>query len=507
MGGRRTASALVRDGDLAVGVIAGLVVALVMWRQKGLAWDDPYIFFRYAENLVSGHGWTLNAGHSTDNAVTGPLMVLLLATLRVVRVPMFASAAIIFHLSTVAAALLGRRALRAAGCPRGGDLAAALVCTCPAFTLMWGMESSLYIALLAAVLWMGQVSTRWWALGLVIGMLALVRPDAWLIGSLTATILLASRGETSNALRHWREFLPPLCAPGVLWSGLQWAATGSPVPATLSAKSAQGTSGTWAVFGSWSDITSRWPWGLRGMVAPLTRTGDLAVWTVCILVFVGLVVVVRGRAGARPVIALVPPIILVAAIYGIVLRVASAPWYWIPPVFGLIVTASVGFDAVVRSTTRGRYMQRIYMQRIVVSVAVAASCIIGYGGVRAMTTSPRVEYDEIGAWLKSHTPADATVAIFEIGRVSWTSDRTIIDPLGLIDRRLGTFVEKGDMTSWMSVTQPDYWVVSRSFIDSPLRESPCFGLYFTKVHDTTRFTIEKRTRPIPATESCAIPER
>ena len=49
---------------------------------RGFIFDDPFIFSRYAQNLVDGHGWVYNVGQSGSDAATSPLYVLALAGLR-----------------------------------------------------------------------------------------------------------------------------------------------------------------------------------------------------------------------------------------------------------------------------------------------------------------------------------------------------------------------------------------------------------------------------------------
>ena len=72
--------------------------------QGGPIYDDPYILWRYGENLATGHGWVFNAGTVADNAVTSPLMVAVLAGGRFLGLHMTLVAAVVFFLTTWAAA-------------------------------------------------------------------------------------------------------------------------------------------------------------------------------------------------------------------------------------------------------------------------------------------------------------------------------------------------------------------------------------------------------------------
>lgn len=474
------------------------VVAIAMARQRSLAWDDPYILFRYAENLVNGHGWTFNMSQHTANAVTSPAMVLLLSALREVRVPMLPAAAAIHFCAMVTAAHLTWRALRSSGAILGAHLAAVAVASSPAFTLMWGMESSLYIALLALIVNLGLKEHRWWVLGIPVGLIGLVRPDAMLAGGMSLLVVVSTRGARPRGIRDLASLGAPIVAPGITWMTIQSMMVGPVIPSTLAAKRAQTNSGLWTSFGAWDSFAGRRPWNLRGQLVPSTSGGMVMLWTGIALVVIGLIAITLRSRGAAVAMALGLPALLMVMLYGWILKVPSYPWYWSVPAYALIVCAAVGFDLVVRRIPGSRRMLLI-----LTAVVMAITAWAQVAGTTDQRTSFRKDYDAIGGWLKTETPHDATVAAFEIGRISWTSDRTIIDPLGLLDSELSRFVNRGDFTSWLSASQPDYWVVSFGLIDAPLRQSPCLSRHFVEVFRTEFFSVFERTSAIPRSDSCA----
>ena len=484
--------------DAAWILLLAALVATAMARQRALAWDDPYILFRYAENLANGHGWTFNPGTSTDNAVTSPAVVMVLTALRAARVPMFAAGAVLFHASMTCAAWFTGRALAVSGNRTAGTIAAIAVATSPALVSMWGMESGAYLALVAVVAWLSQITTKWWDLGIVVGMLGLVRPDALLTGTCVAIVTLFVARRLPRNRGPLVRLVVPAVAPLAIFSIVMLVITGDVVPSTLSAKRAQGSSGTWTTFASWSDATSKWPWGLRGSLAPATEAGDVFVAIALAFVVLGLVLIVRRRRGWTLCLALLLSSISAAIVYGAVLRVASSPWYWTIPVYALTVTASLGLAWLVDA------MRRPGLIHALLAASVVLVPVTQLRNVRDFSTSPRREYDEIGNWIRRNTPEESTVATFEIGRVGFVSRRTIIDPLGLLDDDLARFVAAGDLTSWLAETQPDYWVLSVGFIDAPLRRSPCLADHFTEVFRTRSFTVEKRTSRIADGRDCAI---
>lgn len=474
------------------------LVGVVMLRQSTIVWDDPYILMRYAENLVDGRGWTLNPRHRTDNAVTSPLMVVLLAALRLIRVPMLTASGVIHFVFTTMAAHLTWKALRSGGAPYGALIAGAVVATSPAFALMWGMESSVYIALVALVAVLGQTSTRLWDAGLAVGLLGLVRPEALLVGATVLLLLLWHRRVRPASRRQWSTLAAATLGPSVVWGVSMWIAAGAPVPSTLGAKRAQAGSGWWPTFGSWENITSRWPWGLRGQVASASRLGDVLVLVGAGLLVAGLVALLRRHRGWHVALAVACPALVITVVYARVLAIAAYPWYWTLPVYALVVCAALGADLVVCHAVGERF------SGLAVGAAVLIVAAIGVQNTQSAAGSPRAEYDAIGAWLAANTADTSTVAAFEVGRIAWASDRTIVDPLGLLDARLARYVEQGDFTSWLAVTQPDYWVLSKGFIDAPLRESPCLGSSFVDAFSTPSFTVFERVAAIPPGDSCAL---
>lgn len=479
---------------------SGLVL-IAMLLQKGIVWDDPYILMRYAENLVTGHGWTLNITEQTDNAVTSPLMVVLLALLRLVRLPMFYASAFLHFILTVTAAHFTWRTLRVAGCTYGAAAGATFVSTSSAFTMMWGMETSLYLALLSIILALGGLAGRMRLVCLAVGLLGLVRPEALLIGAIC--FLCVASFDDLRALRP--KDLAVLgglvTLPTMIWTALLRIMTGTFLPSTLAAKRAQAKSGWFERFASMADIRGLWPWNLRGQLAPATQLGVTEVRVMISLVVLGLAAAILMPRHRRVGLLAVVPAVVVVVLYRYVLEMPTYPWYWSLPIYGATICGAIGFEWIIRLTPWPKL-------RLTLATSVTLLiALVGLTGTADANQSPRVQYDEIGRWLDANSERTQTVAYFEIGRLSWASNRTIVDPLGLLDSRLITFVRKGDLTSWLSATQPDYWVLSRSAIDAPLRASPCLALSFREVFSTANYSVYARVAEIPGEGVCSIHDK
>src|ERR1700682_4502729 len=108
--------------------------------------DDPYITYRYAQNLISGNGFVFNAGEHILSTTT-PLYALLLAALGFFDhdIP-----ALGYWLSVIAlgvSAYFLFRIASASDMRAGGIIAGVFLLTAPALLLTFGLETNLYLAL------------------------------------------------------------------------------------------------------------------------------------------------------------------------------------------------------------------------------------------------------------------------------------------------------------------------------------------------------------------------
>lgn len=198
--------------------------------------DDAYISYRYAANLVNGHGLVYNPGEYVEG-ITNLLWTLLIAG--GLRLGFEANAA--GHVLGVASAVAALTATWCYACAFLGPgrrwlagLAPWIVLAATPF-MIWtssGMETPLYVALTIASL----AAVAWNRPGLAtgcVGFATLTRPDA----VLTAAVIYGF-----HLLQHrregWRSLRWPLAYAAILLAltGFRLAYYGSPVPNTFYAK-------------------------------------------------------------------------------------------------------------------------------------------------------------------------------------------------------------------------------------------------------------------------------
>ncbi len=387
----------------------GLIFAFV----RHWGYDDPYITYRYAENLRAGRGFVYNPGQRVLSTTT-PLWTLLLALLRNpwLDMPVLANA-----LGALSAALggLGLFSLaRRWRTPRAGWVMLAVYPLFPLLLSTTGSETPLYLALgiwaMTAYAW-----ERYTWSGLLIALTALARPDGILLaGVLGADYLwgwLRSRKgqppERESAPRGipWGGVLA-LGLPLALWGAFALEYFGSPLPVTLAAKRAQGRMGISRHFvaglGRVAGWYSRHPYILLSLLA---LGGVLFVW----------------RTRSRWALFVAWTVAYFAAYTA--LGVSSYFWYYAPLVPGFVALAGLGVE----------YLSRAWKPLFpLLMLAILPWMAYSLTRMPRHTDKRLNAYRAAGVWLRENTPPDSSVGMLEIGIIGYYARRTVVDFAGLL---------------------------------------------------------------------------
>lgn len=208
--------------------------------------DDAYITFRYARNLLSGHGLVFNPGEAVLGTTT-PVYASLMAALGLAsggaQAPFPVLALIVNALADALTCWMLIRLGQRLGSRAAGIAMASVWAIAPMSVsfAIGGMETSLFIALLTATLYAlchdrPVAAAAWGALSL------LTRPDALLL------VLPAAAERVRRSLPRSRLNPDPLpirpaealvfALPLAAWAGLATLAYGSPLPHSILAKAA-----------------------------------------------------------------------------------------------------------------------------------------------------------------------------------------------------------------------------------------------------------------------------
>ncbi|MEE9216598.1 MAG: hypothetical protein V3U32_04105 [Anaerolineales bacterium] len=203
--------------------------------------DDAYITFRYARNLLDGHGLVFNPGEAVLGTTT-PLFALLLGAL---GLPLGGSEApfpvitlLVSATADAITALLLIRMGRRLGSTSAG-IATALIWAIHPWSVTFaigGMETSLFIALLSATFYLHLTGQPILAAGIG-GLALLTRPDAliFLLPIFIDRALITIRRQENTRGVGWQE-AAAFGVPVGLWIVFSTLTYDSPIPNSVFAK-------------------------------------------------------------------------------------------------------------------------------------------------------------------------------------------------------------------------------------------------------------------------------
>ncbi len=462
---------------IALGLIllAGLVLRLV-FIEASAPMDDAYITFRYAQNLASGHGFVYNVGDPVLG-VTTPLFALILAPFAIMGIPLDAAAlGLAVVLDLLICVLLYRLLREYFGEPIA--LVAALFYSFAYTSLAasgYGMETQLFNFLLVASILLLSLR-KYSAMGIVVGLAVLTRPEGILLAGILGARVLARqlRGETNAARNSLAAFL----GVTVPWFVFAFVFFGSPIPNSLLTKMLQES----VTVRQWLDffiirnpfVTALWAGAAVGSVVGLRRKCEpcavLGLWAVAYLLFF-----LAGR----------PPFLGV--------------WYFPPEALALTVLSAVGAVSVLawilRSPVRGALAAAFLF--ILVDVVVLPRSLASARWQRHVVDSV---YRPMGDWFRTHSRPGDLVHCSDIGYLGYISQRTILDASGLVTPDIRTFrAGRRWDPNWDILyvlrKKPDYVVLP---VGGHVNRRFCVSEFPRDYEPIARFQVEGRTELRPS---------
>jgi len=466
-------------GSLALFGVAALGIGFVL---RDMALDDPFVTYRYAENLATGHGFVYNEGERILSTTT-PLYALLLAAGRLLTSDLPALSNWIGILSLWGGAWLIYRICKHFGQPAAGVVAGLLYASFPLLWLSLGFEVPFYLLLVLGGFYL-YFSGHLALAALVMAAATLTRADGiipagvlFLGKAISLWPLAKSRrlnadgyGPMAKGLRAFvfsvvRPLLGYLAtlAPVLIWLTVYF---GSPVPVTLAAKSAQtalGVTGfyTGTAFLQGALILAR-AWFSQTPLYVLLALAAIA----------GLVVAARRARWALLFVAW-------AALYALgyaLLGVAPYHWYYAPLVPAGVILAGLGvarvgrvanpshgnahkgLDYVVTATLAAVLLAAQGISDYQIACALSANALISptLPSYKALPEAKIDVYRRVGEWLAANTPADADVGVTEVGVIGYYARRRMVDFLGLLRPDVAQALARGDPVWALFHYQPDY---------------------------------------------------
>ncbi|MFO0972586.1 MAG: glycosyltransferase family 87 protein [Phycisphaerae bacterium] len=432
-GGRRR-SRVAAIGPALLFFAAWLIVADYHVRWRGCPYDDAFITYRHARNLIAGGGLVFNPGERVLGC-SAPLFALYCAGVGAVSEPLgvplpdavVSLNGLWFGLVALALATTVRRQC---GPPAGWLAGTALLLSRGLFNVsIGGMESSLFTALVLWS-WIGLTGSRPRTGALLAGLAGITRPEGLLALPLAGWLAISRRERVGL-----RRTLPLLVAPGVLWAAFALAYYGDLVPQSLRAKAAPIYPYTLhEAADAWSRVivSHFFPRGaeLAGRVAcgGLLLAAAVGAWRL------------RRRA----------PLVTAAFVFCAgcwALYVASAsrpvPWYRTH----LLVPLSIAVLAPLLMAARRLRLDvphRSPLRATAALVLLAAACELAglhpWAAVRTLREPARaaapnsrvLDYRRVAEALDGALPADATLLAPEVGALGYYCHQRILDACGLV---------------------------------------------------------------------------
>jgi hypothetical protein len=409
-----------RSWALPVGAAAAsaLVFALV----SSHLIDDTYITLSYAKNLAFHAHWGL-IEQGTANTATSPLNVLALAAVTFFVRDAVLAAGIVFVAAQVLLVLGLRRLGECTGLPAAfAPVTFALLLVNPLLLSSVGLEVALgATGVVWTLVYAGERKAG--RLGVVIGLLALVRIDLLLI----AAVLFAARREFWTGI--WRTVFAAL-AVTLPWFGFSWIVLGSAVPDTLVIKISQQS---WGPFSFTNGPLLYW----RNFPAEAA----LSFLALPLAALVGVVWLVQFRRGSETVRRLTPfaALAVAGALHYLAYSRLGVPpyhWYYAPSIIGATIFLAACACAVPERVRRGTWT----FAGGVLAASLVVYALPGLPRQFAPITSNHAsttEYREIGQELASIAHGRTVETAGEVGALAYAcgcelvdefSDRGAVDP-------------------------------------------------------------------------------
>jgi hypothetical protein len=400
--------------------------------------DDAFITFRYAQNLLDGHGFVYNPGELVLGTTT-PLFGLLMAGLRAITgqsIPFPWLALITSTIAESITCLLLLRLGKKLGYGTAG-LAAALIWAVHPYSVTFaigGMETSVFVLLLTAA-GLAHVEKRRSVAAFCAGFALLTRPDAALLVVLLASdrlIGIFRRNEEKPTGGEILAFLLPVSA----WYGFAWFYYGSPLPHSITAKM-----GAYQLSENAALIRL-----LQHYALPFTGSE----WLGTAGIAVGLVIYpVLFLLGSRPAITKIPAVWPLVVYPWAYLAAYAIPnplifrWYLTPPLPMLIFFLLIGAERVLRGVHVLAERPFLYKSTIGFFLFLfPLACIFSAWSPRMdhgssapapsmAWTKLEILYEQAAEIVNSHWKTGDVVAAGDVGVLGWETRASILDLVGL----------------------------------------------------------------------------
>ncbi len=459
-----------------VASVAALVTLALWWPLRQFLPDDAFIHMQYAKHLRDGHGLVFNLGERVYGT-TSPVWSSLLGLLGRAGLDLRSAAQGLSLLCALAASALGVRVFaRFLAGPGPGVAAAPGLAACAALAwatdawfLRWagsGMETS-FAALCVLAGFDRYTAARPWgtrpfAPAFLWSLAALARPESGLLIVLLALRVALEPGAITARARAVATALAPAVVLGGAWTAWAWAYYGTPLPITLTAKSAE-----YAGWGGAMHILL-----LMASEFAVSRPVECAALVLLGPAFLAAEVAAgRGREHVVPLgwLVALPAFYMASGVPGVT--------RYIVPLAPLLV--AYGWRLLAPRLRDGR--RAVTALAFASGVGLAAYAVVIVPQARTFTAGVEATLADQARWFKANTPPETRVAIRDIGAFAYYSDRRIVDLAGLVTPETGELMQRHTYDDiainmrFAAFARPEYLIDAATEPSRMLADSPYGG--------------------------------
>ncbi len=452
--------------------------------------DDVYIHFQYARSLAEGTPYVYNAGELPTSGATSFLYPILLSIGYLIGFKGLALGIYAMLLGAIFLAISMRLLLDLAeqfNLPTWGGLILAVgfaISGAIAWHFQSGMETGLMITLtLATLTALWHDSPRWVAIATAL--LALTRPE----GSIMALIVIGIYG--------LKLYTNPTTRGQTMWLSIPLSAfliqpiVNALVTGSLSASGGQAKSILSTVPFFLDDVVNRIIANFWRMWSEFMTDSAYTLILLFPVALMGLVTLIRRRFY----IGVIVLVWLIAVSAGIS-TLDTAFWhfkrYQMPLIALMYPLAAYGLIALSNALAKRKAPLK-YLAWAIVGVIALSAGINSLEFLRLYRVNVQNVIDQpypMAEWLKLHTPADARVAVHDVGMMRYIGERHTVDMVGLTTPSAAAYWQHGPgaVGEFLLNTRPDYvaaYTEARGLgylVDTPLYDNGEALAGFTAVY-------------------------
>lgn len=403
--------------------------------------DDALIYQRYIRNLLEGNGLVYNPG-VFFNGLTSPLYTLLTIIVSFLT-GNIQYAAMILAIGLMIATLW----LLVSVFSRYENfyfmlLAVVFLACFPFFYITYGMETPLFMFLIALCLYLFEKQKIFW-LGISSALLLITRSEG-------IFLILALAIEHFRQKRPFPKFqyfiLPFLILMTVyLFNKFYY---GQFLPHTAQAKIYQGQSELWGEWPAFLNIGYHFDWFFSYNLVVIYTFGILTIFGIL-------------RLRLQPINVIILSFLIFYALFYTVLNISNYHWYYAPYYLFIFFYMAVGVAWLTRNLSFAPdfLFRSLFLGGITIFLIGFLYTTFTITHSKSYIGDRSTPYAIIGRWIKGNTPIEAKIALIEIGTVGWYSQRYIIDILGLVTPYNAKYIGEKKLNHWLYHYAPDYIVI------------------------------------------------